>query len=53
MTISKQDHDDSILMADIIDGLDHAEPDHLPRCDCGWLFEICDYPNCPCGADPR
>lgn len=22
------------------------EPDHLPRCDCGHLFEICSHPNC-------
>lgn len=27
------------------------EPDHLPRCDCGSLFEICNYPNCPIGSD--
>jgi len=26
---------------------DH-KTDHEPRCDCGWLFEICDYPTCPC-----
>lgn len=23
------------------------EPDMEPRCDCGHLFEICDYPRCP------
>lgn len=25
--------------------------DHEPRCDCGHLFEICNCPNCPNGAD--
>ena len=25
--------------------------DHEPRCCCGSLFEICDYPNCPCAQD--
>ena len=27
--------------------------DGLPRCDCGWLFEICDYPRCPCAPATR
>jgi len=22
------------------------EPDHLPRCNRGHLFEICNHPNC-------
>jgi hypothetical protein len=22
------------------------DQDHLPRCDCGHLFEICNSPNC-------
>ena len=30
---------------------DHSAPGHLPRCDCGHLFEICDHPNCPNGGD--
>jgi hypothetical protein len=24
-----------------------GDPDLLPRCDCGHLFEICDHPNLP------
>lgn len=30
--------------------------DNEPRCDCGSLFEICNYPNCPLGdshPDPQ
>lgn len=24
--------------------------DNEPRCDCGYLFEICNHPNCESGA---
>ena len=27
------------------------ENDDLPRCDCGYLFEICMYPICPYGTE--
>lgn len=39
-------------MRDLIDGISNKRQlDHEPRCDCGHLFEICDYPRCPNGED--
>lgn len=45
-----KDHPDYAEMGIFAGYGEHDESDHLPRCDCGRLFEICNYPNCQCAT---
>lgn len=45
---------EALVKAGLITREEQSHPgddDHLPRCDCGHLFEICSKPNCPLGDD--